>query len=85
MDDKGFKVAFTDGNVHAWNKNFKDAFTLGFKVDGLYQVGGSPLGALANDTSIQCQLWHQRFAHLHYKSLLSVMKMVTGMPFSYES
>eukprot|EP00253_Pinus_taeda_P014678 PITA_14678 len=38
MENKGFKVAFIDGKVHVWNKNFKDAFTLGFKVDSLYQV-----------------------------------------------
>ena len=58
MEGRGFKVAFVDGKVCTWNKNFKYAFTLGFRVDGLYQVGGRPLGALANDTSIQCELWH---------------------------
>jgi len=69
MEDKGFKVAFIDGKVHIWQRNPKDAFTLGFRVDGLYQVGGSPLGAMASDTSLQCELWHQRFTHLHYKAL----------------
>jgi len=42
MEDKGFNVAFIDGKVLVWNKNFKDAFTLGFRVNSLYQVGGSP-------------------------------------------
>ena len=45
MEDKGFNVAFIDGKVCVWHRNSKDAFTLGFRVDGLYQVGGSPLGA----------------------------------------
>ena len=80
MEDKGFKVAFIDGKVHVWNKNFKDAFTLGFRVDSLYQVGGSPLGAMFCDTLLQSELWHRRFAHLHYKALPDVRKMVTGMP-----
>jgi len=30
MEDKGYKVAFIDGKVRVWKKNFKDAFTLGF-------------------------------------------------------
>ena len=40
MEDKGFKVAFIDGKVRVWNRNFKEAFSLDFKVDSLYQVGG---------------------------------------------
>eukprot|EP00253_Pinus_taeda_P030163 PITA_30163 len=80
MEDKGYKVAFIDGMVRVWKKNFKDAFTLGFRVDSLYQVGGSPLGVMSCDTSLQFELWHRRFAHLHYKALPDVRKMVTGMP-----
>ena len=38
MEDKGFKVAFIDGKVCIWQRNPKDAFTLGFRVEGLYQV-----------------------------------------------
>eukprot|EP00253_Pinus_taeda_P016139 PITA_16139 len=58
MEDKGYKVAFIDGKVRLWKKNLKDAFTLGFRVDTLYQVGGSPLGAMSCDTSLQSELWH---------------------------
>lgn len=80
MEDKGFKVAFIDGKIRVWNFFFKDAFTLGFRVDTLYQVGGSPLRAMSCDTSLQSKLWHRRFAHLHYKALPNVRQMVTGMP-----
>eukprot|EP00253_Pinus_taeda_P014368 PITA_14368 len=45
----------------------------------LNQVGGSPLGVLSCDTSLQSKLWHKRFAHLHYKALPIVRKMVTEM------
>jgi len=31
------------------------------------------------DAFLQSELWHKRFAHLHYKALLGVRKMVTGM------
>lgn len=58
MEDKGFKVAFIDGNVRVWKINFKQAFTLGFRVDNLCQVGRSPLGAMSSDTFLQLELWH---------------------------
>ena len=46
MEDKGFNVAFADGKV----RSFKEAIMIGFRVDTLYQVGGSPLGAMTCDT-----------------------------------
>ena len=49
---KGYKVAFIDGKVRFWKRNFKDDFTLGFRVDTLYQVGGSSLGAMSCDISL---------------------------------
>jgi len=58
----------------------KYAFTLEFRVEGLYQVGGSPFGAMTCNTSLQSELWHRIFSHLHYKVLLDVRKMVTSMP-----
>eukprot|EP00253_Pinus_taeda_P013641 PITA_13641 len=80
MEDKGYKVTFGDGKVRVWKSNVKDVFTLGFRVDSLYQVGGSLLGVMSCDTSLQSELWHHRFAHLHYKALPDVRQMVTGMP-----
>ena len=80
MEDKGFKVAFVDGKVLIWKKNFKEALSIGFRVDTLYQVGGSPLGVMSCDTTLQIELWHQRFAYLHYKVLPEARKVVTGMP-----
>jgi len=58
MEDEGFKVTVINGKVRVSNRNFKEAFTLGFRVDSLYQVGGSPLGAMSCDTSLQSKLWH---------------------------
>ena len=80
MEDKGFKVAFIDGKVLIWKKNFKEALSIGFRVDTLYQVGGSPLGAMTCDTTLQTELCHRRFAHLHYKPLPEARKVVTEMP-----
>ena len=63
-----------------WKKSFKEAITIGFRVGTLYQVGGSPLGAMTCDTNCQTELWHRRFGHLHYKALPEARKVVTGMP-----
>eukprot|EP00253_Pinus_taeda_P026918 PITA_26918 len=57
MEDKGCKVAFIDGKVRVWKRNFKNAFSLGFRVGTLYQVAVSPLGTMSCATSLQC---HQR-------------------------
>ena len=43
MEDKGYKVTFSNGKVRIWKNNVKDAFTLGFSIDSLYQLNGSPL------------------------------------------
>ena len=55
MEDKVFVVAFIDGKVRIW-KNFIEALTIGFRVDMLYQVGGSPLGTMTCDTNIQSEI-----------------------------
>ena len=74
MEDKGYKVTFSDGKVRIWKNHVKDVFTLGFHVDSLYQVNGSLLGVMSCDKTLQSELWHLRFAHLHYKSLADVRK-----------
>ena len=56
MEKRGFKVAFVDGKVYIWKKNFNEALTIGFRVDTLYQVGGSSLGAMSCDTTLQTEL-----------------------------
>ena len=52
MEDKGYKVTFSNGKVCIWKNNVKDAFTLGFSVDSLYQVDGSLLGVMSYATSL---------------------------------
>ena len=75
MEDKGYKVTFSDGKARIWKNNVKDAFTLWFRVDSLYQVDRSPLGVMSYDTSLQSELLHRRFAHLHYKAVPEVRQI----------
>ena len=52
---------------------------------GLYKTLGHSIHALVHNTINPCELWHRRVAHLHYRALPGLQKMVTGMPeFSYE-
>ena len=61
------------------NSSMRETFTLGSRCEGLYKVNGKPIHALVHDTDLQCALWHKRFAHLHYKALPHVRKMVSGI------
>lgn len=56
MEGKGFKVTLVDKKVQVWQWNSKYELTLGFRVEGLYQVGGSPSGAMTCDISLQSKL-----------------------------
>jgi len=49
-------VTFINKKVLVWQRNPRDAFTLGFRVEGLYQVGGIMLGEMTCDTSLQSEL-----------------------------
>ena len=35
---------------------------------------------MIHDTTSPCELWHRRLAHINYKSLPHVSKVVTGLP-----
>jgi hypothetical protein len=35
---------------------------------------------LVHDNISLCELWHQIFAHLHYRDLPTLKRMVTGLP-----
>lgn len=82
LEDKGFKVTFMDGKVLMWPKDADMSSTdvLGVREGGLYRLSSCPIQALVHDTISLCELWHWRFAHLHYRALPGVKKMVTSMP-----
>lgn len=82
LEDKGFKVAFINGKVRAWPRgsSLKDVFAWGSRIEGLYKVNRRPIQALVHDSNHQCELWHRRFTHLHYRALPNVRNMVFGMP-----
>ena len=52
LDDKGFRVAFVDGQVLMWprGKTIDDATIIGEQEGGLYKLKGQPKQALIHDS-----------------------------------
>ena len=82
LDKKGFRVAFIDGEVLMWSKGktIEDVVFIGIGEGGLYKLKGHSDVALTHSTEIPCELWHRRLAHINYKALPYVSKVVTGLP-----
>jgi hypothetical protein len=82
LDEKGSKVAFIDGEVLLWprRKSIDDVVVIGVQEGGLYKLKGNSISTLVHTTITPSELWHGRFAHIHYKALPIVSKMVTGLP-----
>ena len=82
LEDKGYVVAFSSGKVLVWEKNssMKSAVTIGIREGGLYTLLGKPVQALVHNDVNLSELWHRRFAHLHYRALPSMKNLVSGFP-----
>jgi hypothetical protein len=82
LEDKGYKVSFSDGKVLSWQKNssMESACVIGVQEDSLYRLTVRPFQASVHDSISLSELWHRRLAHLHYRALPTLGKMVTGLP-----
>ena len=82
LEDKGYRVLFMDKKVLLWAKNEKlsSAVLIRVREGGLYKASINSTHTLVHNTVDPCELWHWRFRHLHYTTLPSLQKMVTGMP-----
>jgi hypothetical protein len=58
---------------------------IGVREGTLYRLQGNPVQDLVHDNDNLCELWHKRLGHLHYRALLILRGIVTGLPeFSIE-
>ena len=82
LDARGFQVAFIDDQVLMWpkGKTFDDAIITGEKEGSLFKLKGQPEQALVHEAIEPSKLWHRRLAHIHYKALPIVSKVVTSLP-----
>jgi hypothetical protein len=81
LDKKGFRIAFIDGEVLMWpkGKTIEDAIVIGTEEGGVYKLKGHSDAALTHSTESTCEIWHRRLAHIIYKSLPYVRKVVTSL------
>jgi hypothetical protein len=52
---------------------------IGVRENSLYRLNVQPFQTLLHDTINLSELWHRRLAHLHYRSLIALGKMVTSL------
>ena len=50
---------------------------------GLYKIKGNPNTTLIHETTRSSELWHRMLAHINYKELPYVSKVVIGLPDLY--
>ena len=81
LDKKGFRVDFVDGEVLMWSKGktIGDAVVIGIEEGGLYKLKVHTGSTFTACTISPCELWHIRLAHLNYKALPIVSKVVIGL------
>jgi hypothetical protein len=72
--------ATTGRTVITNNAAIDSATVIGVREGGLYRLLGRATQTLVYDNIILCELWHRRFAHLHYRALPTLKRMVTGLP-----
>jgi transposase InsO family protein len=53
---------------------------IGVREGGLYKLKGHHEQALVHNSVSSSDLWHRRLAHINYRALLVLSKMVTGLP-----
>ena len=82
LDGKGIRVAFVDGQVLMWLKGntIDDATIIGEQEGGLYKLKEQPKHTLVHESIEPSELWHIRLAHVHYRALPIVNKVVSGLP-----
>ena len=81
LEDKGDRIAFVDGKFLIWSKYSKieDARIIGIHEGRLYKLLGQNAQDLVHDELNPSELWHKRYAHLHYQALPSLRQMVLGI------
>jgi transposase InsO family protein len=76
------RVAFIYGEVLKWHKGktIEYAISIGTEEGGLYKLKGHSNAAFTHSIETPCELWHRILAHINYKALPYVRKVVTDLP-----
>ena len=82
LDKKGFRFSFVDGEFLMWSKGktIDDVVVIGIEEGYFYKLKGHTNSHFIACTISPCELWHRRLAHVNYKPLPIVRKVVTCLP-----
>jgi len=82
LDRKGYRVSFIDGEVLMWAKGetLNEAIIIGSEENGLYKLKGHLETDMTHAIENSCEIWHRILAHINYKVLPYICKVVTGLP-----
>jgi hypothetical protein len=82
LEKKGFRVSFIYGEVIMWAKGetLNEEIIIGSEENGLYKLKGHSEVAMTHAIENSCELWHRILAHINYKALPYICKVVTGLP-----
>ena len=62
-------------------KTLEDVVVIGEEEGGLYKLKGHLETSLVHETTSSSELWHMRLAHIIYKALPYVIKVVIGLTY----
>ena len=81
LDKKGYRAELIDGQVLMWPKGklIEDAVVIGEEEGGLYKLKGHSQTTLVHETTSPSELWHRMLAHINYKALPHVSKVMMGL------
>lgn len=82
LENIGMRIAFIEGKALMWSKDssIDKATVIGTRTGGLYKLAGHQVQALVHDSNRLTELWHRRFAHLHYRALPALKEIISGVP-----
>jgi hypothetical protein len=82
LEDKGNIIAFVDGKVLSWprDSSIENARVIGTREGRLYRLLEQNDEALVHDEVNPNEIWHRRYAHINYKELPFLKRMVEGIP-----
>ena len=61
-------------------KKIEDAVVIGEEEGGMYKLKGNSETTFVHESTDPSELWHRMLAHINYKELPHVNKVVTGLP-----
>jgi hypothetical protein len=82
LEDKGYKITFSEGRFLAWHKDSHIIYSkvIGVQENNLYRLTIKPTQAFLHETIILSELWNIILAHIHYRDIPALGKMITCLP-----